>query len=63
VVFYTLIFAAVAVLAIIAGVIYLSRNRRRLEAEEHQAAHNAHKDRRNTKARRTQSKKARRQRH
>jgi hypothetical protein len=62
VIFYTLIFAGVAVLAVVAGVTYMSRNRRRMAAEEHQAAHNAHTDRHNTKARRKQSMKARRKR-
>lgn len=63
VVFYTLIFAGVAVLAIVAGVMYFSRNRHRLAAEEHQESHRAHADRSATKARRNQSMKARRKRH
>lgn len=62
VVFYTLIFAGVAVLAITAGVMYFSRNRRRMATEEHQVSHRAHADRRDTKARRAQSMKARRKR-
>jgi hypothetical protein len=62
VIFYTLIFAAVAVLAIAAGITYVSRSRRRMASEEHQTSHNAQMNRRTTKDRRKQSAKARRKR-
>jgi hypothetical protein len=62
VVFYTILFAGMAVLLVVAGITLMTRNRRQLDAErKHEgAAANARRSQRNAK--RAQSRKARRKR-
>jgi len=62
-VFYTLLFSLLAVLLVVAGVMAFSRNRRALDAESAAAPHTSDSARQQRKARRTQSKQARRKRH
>jgi hypothetical protein len=61
VVFYTILFAGLAVLLVVAGVTVVSRNRRTLEADKRDEAA-AHERRRQDKAARSQSRKNRRKR-
>jgi hypothetical protein len=61
--FYIILFSALAVLLVVAGVIARSRQRQRWQAEERRQAARAHDDRHTTKARRAQSRQARRKRH
>jgi hypothetical protein len=61
-VFYTVLFSLVAILAVVAGVTVLSRNRRELAAER-RSEHPKDAARRQRKAKRAQSRNARRQRH
>jgi len=62
VVFYTILFAGLAVLLVVAGVTVVSRNRRTLEADKRDEAAAAHERRRQDKATRSQSRKNRRKR-
>jgi hypothetical protein len=62
VVFYTIIFAGCAVLLVVAGVTYMRRSRRTLDAEKRSEGGAAHAARKQRNAERSQSRKARRKR-
>ena len=61
--FYIILFSVLAVLLIVAGVTARSRQRQRWQAEERHETSKAHDNRHETKARRAQSRQARRKRH
>ena len=61
-VFYTILFSAMAVLLVIAGVTLIVRNRRQLDAERAHETTTAHAHRQQRNAKRAQSRKARRKR-
>jgi hypothetical protein len=60
-VFYVIVFSLLAVLLVIAGVTAITRNRRQLEAEDYHSSRTAD-TRKQNKAKRTQSRNARRKR-
>ncbi|HEY3087971.1 MAG TPA: hypothetical protein VGJ59_07915 [Jatrophihabitantaceae bacterium] len=62
VVFYTVIFACLAVLLVVGGLTVVARNRRTLEADKKQEAAPGHARRQQRKASRSQSRKDRRKR-
>ncbi len=62
VVFYVIIFSAMAVLLVVAGLTVMSRNRKQLEADKRHETATAHAHRRQRNAERAQSRKARRKR-
>jgi hypothetical protein len=61
-VFYVILFSVLAVLLVAAGVTFMSRQRRRLEADEHRSASRSDTARRNRKQQRAQSRHDRRKR-
>jgi hypothetical protein len=61
--FYIILFSALAVLLIVAGITARTRQQRRFQAEVHHESTGGHEDRHTTKARRAQSRQARRKRH
>ena len=63
VVFYIVLFSCMAVLLVVAGLMQISRNRRKLEAEGNAESAAAHDRRRQRNAARSQSRKDRRKRH
>jgi hypothetical protein len=62
VLFYTIVFSLLAVLLVVAGITVFTRNRRQLDAEEHHDAYTSDAHKRERKAKRTQSRNARRKR-
>ncbi len=61
-VFYVIIFSAMAVLLVVAGLTVMSRNRKELEADGRHETAAAHEGRHQRNAKRAQSRKARRKR-
>jgi biopolymer transport protein ExbB/TolQ len=62
VVFYTILFSAMAVLLVVAGITVVTRNRRQLDAERRHESEAADAQRRQRNAKRAQSRQARRKR-
>ena len=62
VVFYVIIFSCMAVLLVVAGLLTMSRNRKKLAAERQHESESAHAHRQQRNAKRAQSRKARRKR-
>jgi hypothetical protein len=62
VLFYTIVFSLLAVLLVVAGITVFTRNRRQLDAEERHDAYTSDAHKRERKAKRTQSRNARRKR-
>jgi hypothetical protein len=62
VVFYVIIFSAMAVLLVVSGMTVVMRNRRELDAEKRHETATAHTNRSQRNAKRAQSRKARRKR-
>jgi hypothetical protein len=62
VVFYVILFSAMAVLLVVGGLTVVSRNRRQLEADKRHETATAHEHRGQRNAKRAQSRKARRKR-
>lgn len=60
--FYTILFSALAVLLVVAGVTVISRNRREMESEDRYESATSDAKRRSRKAKRSQSANARRKR-
>ncbi len=61
-VFYVIIFSCMAVLLVVAGLLTMSRNRKKLAAERQHESEGAHAHRQQRNAKRAQSRKARRKR-